>query len=1067
MGNIEKNIQFLLRMLIKWTPPGMGMVAATQSLIQQEYFQAVFLFFLTALSSVWVRFSGQFLEEVEREAARRGGSLGQWVFVVGDQFADLFRNELTKTWQTLTSGFEAKYFRRLEYIHRSYETQGLLQDRVLKLVRVFVPLKIAQKSLALISPDLIQAPSEQENLSKQQEIGDILALMEKDPSLRHFAILGAPGSGKTTLLRYLTLTYVTRTQRALHPRAPRWIPVLLYLRDIYKTVVRKPEITLAELITQWVEQLAISDTLSVPQGWFANKLSKNQCLVMLDGLDEVADQQERQQVSRWVDVQMARYPELPILLTSRPFGYKTAQLRATVTVLEVQPFGLGQIQQFLHNWSLYTEIMSQQQDDPGIEEAARSQAEDLLQRITSSPSLAAMAVNPMLLTMIATLHWRGGFLPKRRVELYREICQILLEKRLRAKGISDLLEGFSASQKQSLLQAIALKMMEDKTRSFTLDQIQPKIEIELTRLSGNQISFEQLIQQIKDVSGLLVAGEIEGVYKFAHISFQEYLASVEIKETNSESLLLELFKDPDRLFWWAETIRLYAGQADATNLILIALETSTTDSLNLAVDCLEEAYKVSEEARNMLSRRLSSNVIEDILIQVHDGTSGFFKGKEKTLMLDLINTSGHPVEFCLELDSSPKYDVTSLIPGNENIRLNPKENRALEYSLVTLASGPMPLQLKVNGKIYRPAIEIYSTEQNPYYYGPPIRKPLNFLGREKELNKLWNNATNDAGLHTMLIGEQRSGKTSLLYQIQRMAKTPYLPIYISLAGIGRDEKVALNWLLAQIINEINNSFIITRNGNEMGSPRELIYNSDFTRELRQIADEVKKRRDGTIIILLLDEAHSMRRIDITFQETLREAFNQLVQDIRVVLACYYNFFDDMRTSSSPLYNIFDYIFLEPFQGHELDLLITEPAKRFGYCFEARAVDTIKAMSGGHPYYCQFLCGKCFWLATNSSRQTIVVDDVNSAYHEVLKSDKEKFKAGYWNNLTVEEVSMIEKILDHASIFDSGEIVKKLENKHIIAESNGSYNFTSRLFEDWLIQLIKAKGLPGNSKRVSH
>ena len=36
-----------------------------------------------------------------------------------------------------------------------------------------------------------------------------------------------------------------------------------------------------------------------------------------------------------------------------------------------------------------------------------------------------MAVNPLLLTMIATVHRRGNVLPGKRVELYKEICQVL------------------------------------------------------------------------------------------------------------------------------------------------------------------------------------------------------------------------------------------------------------------------------------------------------------------------------------------------------------------------------------------------------------------------------------------------------------------------------------------------------------------------------------------------------------------------------------------------------------------------------------------------------------------
>ena len=57
----------------------------------------------------------------------------------------------------------------------------------------------------------------------------------------------------------------------------------------------------------------------------------------------------------------------------------------------------------------------------GVREDAKQQADDLIKRIRDSAPLAAMAVNPLLLTMIATVHRRGTALPGRRVDLYKEL----------------------------------------------------------------------------------------------------------------------------------------------------------------------------------------------------------------------------------------------------------------------------------------------------------------------------------------------------------------------------------------------------------------------------------------------------------------------------------------------------------------------------------------------------------------------------------------------------------------------------------------------------------------------
>ncbi|MEO0536206.1 MAG: NACHT domain-containing protein [Cyanobacteria bacterium P01_A01_bin.123] len=604
---MEKIVQSVITNIVKWTPSGVGIGVTAHSLVMHEWTQAVLVSFLTGCSSIWVKFSGKFMEAAEKEAEARGGGLAKWMFVVGDRTANVLQEKTAMVWRHLISDFEDKYCQRLIYICRNYEAQGLDNDRVLKLQRVFVPLKISQKSLAKISPDLIQTLPEK--LSKQQKIGEILVWMSCDYTFRRLAILGAPGSGKTTLLRYLTLIYASRQQRKLlHPKSPKYIPVLIYLRDVREDIVNHSQLTLVELINTWVQRLQTIDPLQPPSNWFANKLKRNACLILLDGLDEIADETERKLVSQWVDFQMKEYPETAFILTSRPLGYKSAKLQQDVTVLEVQPFTLKQVQQFIHSWYLETEIRNQENnDDLGVREDAKQQADDLVKRIRDSTPLVAMAVNPLLLTMIATVHRRGSALPGKRVELYKEICQVLLEKRQRAKRIPDFL---TASQKQSVLQWLALALMRYKTRSFQLSsKVSSLLQKRLSLVSPDSLTPEEFLKQMREVSGLLITKE-EGAYEFAHLSFQEYLAAVEIRESNREQILINTIEDPNQLSWWAETIRLYAAQGDSSKVIRTAIKTSTVDALALAFDCLEEGKSIEptvrQELENILNEGLES-----------------------------------------------------------------------------------------------------------------------------------------------------------------------------------------------------------------------------------------------------------------------------------------------------------------------------------------------------------------------------------------------------------------------------------------------------------------------------
>ncbi len=579
-----------------WFLPGLGLAVMFYFLLRREWIAAFLALVVTVILMLFIH-AIKFFIPVSNQLAPKFRAKRQ-------EIADIFSDLIWNKFEDLTSPFQREYYQGLTYICRDYQTQGLSGELNPTLQKVFVPLKLAATDAANTSHKMIQPPKDEGNNSNEIQIWNFLAAINKYPAFRRMAVLGAPGSGKTTLLRYLTQTYATKQQRKVHRKAPKLIPILLYLRDVRQEIVNNHQLTLAELINQHVEQQQQKyHLLNPPPNWFAEKLLQNQCLVMLDGLDEVADETQRQQVSSWVDKQMQAYPDTAFILTSRPFGYKTARLQQEVTVLEVQPFNLKQMQQFISSWYLEIEVMSRAGlDDRGVRAEAKQQADDLIKRIKNSKPLADMAVNPLLLTMIATVHRRGSALPGKRVELYKEICQLLLEKRQRAKNIADAL---TATQKQSVLQVLAFELMQQKTRDFRLSDGIDWIKDKLVEVTVSGANPEGFIQQVRDVSALLVEKEV-GVYEFAHLSFQEYLAAVQIKESNQENLLIGNIHQS----WWAETIRLYAAQSNASNLIstVLAMSSASIEELALAYDCLEEGLSVNPDVRQQLEQRLNADL---------------------------------------------------------------------------------------------------------------------------------------------------------------------------------------------------------------------------------------------------------------------------------------------------------------------------------------------------------------------------------------------------------------------------------------------------------------------------
>ncbi|MGK7935035.1 MAG: SUMF1/EgtB/PvdO family nonheme iron enzyme [Xenococcaceae cyanobacterium] len=497
----------------------------------------------------------------------------------------------------LNSQFQKRYYRRLIYDYRDYITQGLRTRGpfTLDLEKIFVPLRVSPESLDKISSEIIPTILGGSSFS----IWDFLVASRTENAFRSIVIFGAPGSGKTTLLRHLTLIYAQNSQREYKTNAPQLIPVLLYLRDVAETIYSSPP-TLAELLEQQ-ESIA---RLNPPLNWFEEKLSQNSCLVMLDGLDKVADINKRQAISGWLDEQIRNYPRAIFLLTSRPFGYLNAPLKRIRTILEVKPFNLRQMEQFIYSWYLQTEIAwTLGTDNPGVRQEAQKQAKDLIECITNHLPLASMALNPLLLTMIATIHSYRGVLPGRRVELYAEICDVLLGRRQDAKGISDSL---SADQKKIVLQVLALELMQQGRQEFSLEQEESFLKIiseSLDEVKSSIIEPLDFLEDVEKKSGLLVVRE-EGVYQFAHLSFQEYLAAVEIKTTNQEQILIDNISNP----WWEETIRLYVAQSNGTSLISAALEENNVAALRLALDCAEEGLRIEPSVRQQVELRIEEGL---------------------------------------------------------------------------------------------------------------------------------------------------------------------------------------------------------------------------------------------------------------------------------------------------------------------------------------------------------------------------------------------------------------------------------------------------------------------------
>jgi formylglycine-generating enzyme required for sulfatase activity/energy-coupling factor transporter ATP-binding protein EcfA2 len=517
-----------------------------------------------------------------------------------------------------------RYLQHLISQNRYLQLQGIRSGGKLvniELDRIYVTLRATRHPGRRTEVDWLAgqtalAPGEWHRGKDQTAPGDTTQVTVNEALADHqrLVVLGDPGSGKTTLLRYLALLYARDlaegtqlVSETLGLDESGSLSILLPLRQIGRYLAEhhpKDDGTEGHaILLQFLAQVLKNERIEVPTDFFDAWLTDGRAAVLLDGLDEVADPGLRRRVSRLVDAFTRAYTKCRYVVTSRIVGYnETSRLNEGYATTTVRDFSMEDVTIFLSQWHRLVAI-----GQMGLGETAEAFAADqtaqLLTAIEKNERVRELAINPLMLTVIALIHRDRVKLPDRRAELYQEAVDVLLGKWDEARGMQESLilneRPFDISDRRLVLQQVALAMHEQAIKEIDAGPLRELLATQLADAVTDPRELDAAVARflnvIQERTGLLIA-RAEGTYAFSHLTFQEYLAALAIAGQD-DYLDYTLRRCPDA--WWRETILLEAGylstqSKERTTRLIRAIADARTEpepyhNLVLAAECVRDA----------------------------------------------------------------------------------------------------------------------------------------------------------------------------------------------------------------------------------------------------------------------------------------------------------------------------------------------------------------------------------------------------------------------------------------------------------------------------------------------
>ena len=481
---------------------------------------------------------------------------------------------------------EKKYRGNIALEFERHTTRGLSPAQLPKLIPMplkdvylelgLIPLR-TQREVEQVREEILQADQAmrliREQRQQQERVTDLLGQSQK------IVIVGKPGSGKTLSLKFIALMLAhglvgaTRLRLDL-PFVPIYVRLAQYAEELKKDSFLALETFLMEYVKRYHPGQPHQDE------FLQTALDKGLCMILLDGLDEVGDVGDTlikgktlrsrivEDVQRFSSRRCGKECSNRVVVTSRLEGYHRGDLPDFVET-ELSDLTIPEeVQEFLLRW--FAAYEQEFHPELNLDEAfrkARDRVQALMSDVMRAESVQRLAVNPLLLTILAMIHDMGARLPNQRVKLYETVAKTMIENWRIEQTRHDIsiYEVIPQSRIMPILASLAYWVHVHKPGGSMPEadwraQIKSLLPGDDEDESGHKTDelVEMFMRHAREEVGLLTE-KSPGQIGFFHLTLEEYLAAVDVARRGMEERrkrLKEHWANPR----WCEVILLTAGE---------------------------------------------------------------------------------------------------------------------------------------------------------------------------------------------------------------------------------------------------------------------------------------------------------------------------------------------------------------------------------------------------------------------------------------------------------------------------------------------------------------------------